>query len=85
MHAQLQAQNVMIASARQAMTWVPVLNLVLTIVFYAMFPVIFPLFSLPQSGIPALKAYLAGFFYLSSWGPPSAVLHMFVTAKRRRN
>jgi conjugal transfer mating pair stabilization protein TraG len=68
MHAQLQAQNVMIASARQAMTWVPVLNLVLTIVFYAMFPVIFPLFLLPQSGIPALKAYLAGFFYLSSWG-----------------
>lgn len=81
MHAQLQAQNVMIASARQAMTWVPVLNLVLTIVFYAMFPVIFPLFLLPQSGIPALKAYLAGFFYLSSWGPLSAVLHMFVTAE----
>lgn len=81
MHAQLQAQNVMIASARQAMTWVPVLNLVLTIVFYAMFPVIFPLFLLPQTGIPALKAYLAGFFYLSSWGPLSAVLHMFVTAE----
>lgn len=81
MHAQLQAQNVMIASARQAMTWVPVLNLVLTTVFYAMFPVIFPLFLLPQSGIPALKAYLAGFFYLSSWGPLSAVLHMFVTAE----
>lgn len=81
LHAQLQAQNVMIASARQAMTWVPVLNLVLTIIFYAMFPVIFPLFLLPQSGIQALKAYLAGFFYLSSWGPLSAVLHMFVTAE----
>jgi conjugal transfer mating pair stabilization protein TraG len=80
MHAQLQAQNVMIASARQAMTWVPVLNLVLTIVFYAMFPVIFPLFLLPQSGIPALKAYLAGFLPVLL-GPLSAVLHMFVTAE----
>ena len=37
LHADVQAQNGYISAARQAMTWVPVLNLVLTIVFYAMF------------------------------------------------
>ena len=61
------------------MTWVPVLNLVLTIVFYAMFPVVFPLFLFPQTGPAALKGYLVGFFYLASWSPIYAVLHMFIT------
>lgn len=50
------------------MTWVPILNIVLTVVFYAMFPVIFPLFLMPQTGVQALKGYLTGFFYLASWG-----------------
>lgn len=79
LHADVQAQNSYISAARQAMTWVPVLNLVLTIVFYAMFPVIFPLFLFPQTGPAALKGYLTGFFYLASWGPIYAVLHMFIT------
>lgn len=79
LHADVQAQNAYISAARQAMTWVPVLNLVLTIVFYAMFPVVFPLFLFPQTGTAALKGYLTGFFYLASWGPIYAVLHMFIT------
>ncbi len=79
LHADVQAQNSYISAARQAMTWVPVLNLVLTIVFYAMFPVVFPLFLFPQTGTAALKGYLTGFFYLASWGPIYAVLHMFIT------
>jgi conjugal transfer mating pair stabilization protein TraG len=79
LHADVQAQNSYISAARQAMTWVPVLNLVLTIVFYAMFPVIFPLFLFPQTGPALLKGYLTGFFYLASWGPIYAVLHMFIT------
>lgn len=79
LHADLQAQNSYISAARQAMTWVPVLNLVLTIVFYAMFPVVFPLFLFPQTGPALLKGYLTGFFYLASWGPIYAVLHMFIT------
>ena len=79
LHADVQAQNGYISAARQAMTWVPVLNLVLTIVFYAMFPVVFPLFLFPQTGTAALKGYLTGFFYLASWGPIYAVLHMFIT------
>jgi hypothetical protein len=66
--ADVQAQNSYISAARQAMTWVPVLNLVLTIVFYAMFPVVFPLFLFPQTGPALLKGYLTGFFYLASWG-----------------
>jgi len=79
LHADVQAQNSYISAARQAMTWVPVLNLVLTIVFYAMFPVVFPLFLFPQTGPALLKGYLTGFFYLASWGPLYAVLHMFIT------
>lgn len=79
LHADVQAQNAYSSAARQAMTWVPVLNLVLTIVFYAMFPVVFPLFLFPQTGPAALKGYLTGFFYLASWGPIYAVLHMFIT------
>ena len=58
------------------MSWVPILNVVLTVVFYAMFPVIFPLFLMPQTGVGALKGYLAGFFYLASWGPLYVILHM---------
>jgi conjugal transfer mating pair stabilization protein TraG len=79
LHADVQAQNSYISAARQAMTWVPVLNLVLTITFYAMFPVVFPLFLFPQTGPALLKGYLTGFFYLASWGPIYAVLHMFIT------
>lgn len=79
LHADVQAKNSYISAARQAMTWVPVLNLVLTIVFYAMFPVVFPLFLFPQTGPALLKGYLTGFFYLASWGPLYAVLHMFIT------
>ncbi len=81
LHATVQAENTMQATAQQAMTWVPVLNLVLTIVFYAMFPVVFPLFLFPQTGVATMKGYLMGFFYLASWGPIYAVLNMFVTAR----
>jgi conjugal transfer mating pair stabilization protein TraG len=64
LHADVQAQNSYISAARQAMTWVPVLNLVLTIVFYAMFPVVFPLFLFPQTG-PALLEGLSDGLLLS--------------------
>jgi conjugal transfer mating pair stabilization protein TraG len=76
--ADTQARNSMTSVAQQAMVWVPVLNIVLTLVFYAMFPVIFPLFLFPRTGIPTLKGYLAGFFYLAAWGPIYVLLHMFV-------
>ncbi len=78
MHADVQAENSYLSGARQAMTWVPVLNIVLTVIFYAMFPVIFPLFLLPQTGIQAFKGYTAGFFYLAAWGPLCGLINMFI-------
>ena len=76
--ADTQARNGFTSVAQQAMVWVPVLNIVLTIVFYAMFPVIFPLFLFPNTGISTLKGYLGGFFYLAAWGPLFVLLHMFI-------
>lgn len=78
LRADTQARNTYSSIAQQAMTWVPLLNIVLTVVFYAMFPVVFPLFLLPQTGVPTLKGYTTGFFYLAAWGPLYAVLHMFI-------
>ncbi|SEK04208.1 TraG-like protein, N-terminal region [Sphingobium sp. AP50] len=74
--ADIQARNTYISIAQQAMTWVPILNVVLTVVFFAMFPIIFPLFLMPQTGVSALKGYATGFFYLAAWGPLYVILHM---------
>jgi conjugal transfer mating pair stabilization protein TraG len=79
--ADVQASNTYTAITSQAMTWVPMLNIILNIVFYAMFPVIFPLFLFPGTGVQTLKGYITGFFYLSAWGPLYAVLHMVVQTK----
>lgn len=76
--AEVQARNVFVGITEKAMTWVPILNIVLTIVFYAMFPVLFPLFLFPNTGLATLKGYLTGFFYLAAWGPLYVLLHMFV-------
>jgi conjugal transfer mating pair stabilization protein TraG len=74
--ADIQARNTYNSIAQQAMAWVPILNIVLTVVFFAMFPVIFPLFLLPQTGLSSLKGYAMGFFYLAAWGPLYVILHM---------
>ncbi|EQB02062.1 conjugal transfer protein TraG N-terminal domain-containing protein [Sphingobium baderi] len=74
--ADIQARNTYNSIAQQAMTWVPILNVVLTVVFFAMFPVLFPLFLMPQTGVTALKGYATGFFYLAAWGPLYVILHM---------
>ncbi|MDC7812250.1 conjugal transfer protein TraG N-terminal domain-containing protein [Sphingomonas koreensis] len=74
--ADIQARNTYNSIAQQAMAWVPILNIVLTVVFFAMFPVIFPLFLMPQTGVSTLKGYAVGFFYLAAWGPLYVILHM---------
>jgi conjugal transfer mating pair stabilization protein TraG len=74
--ADIQARNTYNSIAQQAMAWVPILNIVLTVVFFAMFPIIFPLFLMPQTGISSLKGYATGFFYLAAWGPLYVILHM---------
>ena len=79
--ADAQARNTYTSIAQQAMTWVPLLGIVLTVVFYAMFPVLFPLFLFPRTGVPTLKGYATGFFYLASWGPLYVVLHLFVMSR----
>lgn len=81
MRADEQARNTYVSISQQAMTWVPLLNIVLTVVFYAMFPVIFPLFLMPTTGVAAMKGYVTGFFYLAAWGPLYAVLHMFIMGR----
>ena len=60
------------------MKWVPLLNIVLTVVFYALFPIAFPIFLLPGGGVSALKGYVTGFFYLAAWGPLYVILHMIL-------
>ena len=79
--ADIQARNTYNSIAQQAMSWVPILNIVLTVVFYAMFPVIFPLFLMPQTGVGALKGYITGFFYLAAWGPLYVILHMICMSR----
>ena len=76
--ADAQSRNTYTSIAQQAMTWVPLLGIVLQVVFYAMFPVIFPLFLFPRTGLTTLRGYATGFFYLASWGPLYVILHMFV-------
>lgn len=79
--AEIQTRRTYGSIAHSAMKWVPVLNIVLTVVFYALFPVLFPLFLMPKSGPVALKGYLTGFFYLAAWGPLYVILHMIMMFK----
>lgn len=76
--ADIQARNAMTTAAEQGLIWIPVLNVVQTVVFYALFPVVFPLLLFPRTGIATLKGYFAGFFYLAAWGPIYVLIHSFV-------
>jgi conjugal transfer mating pair stabilization protein TraG len=76
--ADAQTRNAMTTTAEQGLIWIPVLNVVLTVVFYALFPIVFPLLLFPRSGIATLKGYFAGFFYLAAWGPIYVLIHMFI-------
>ena len=79
--ADIQTERTYSSIASNAMKWVPLLNIVLTVLFYALFPVIFPLFLMPKSGPVALKGYITGFFYLAAWGPLFVILHMMLMSK----
>ena len=79
--ADIQTERTYASIAENAMKWVPILNVVLTVVFYAMFPVIFPLFLMPRTGPLALRGYVTGFFYLAAWGPLFVILHMILMLK----
>src|SRR3546814_19978286 len=47
--ADIQTERTYSSIAHNAMKWGPILNLVLTVVFYALFPVLFPLFLMPRT------------------------------------
>lgn len=79
--ADIQTERTYSSIAQNAMKWVPILNVVLTVVFYALFPVLFPLFLMPRTGPIALKGYITGFFYLAAWGPLFVILHMILMFK----
>ncbi|MCM0001276.1 MAG: conjugal transfer protein TraG N-terminal domain-containing protein [Erythrobacter sp.] len=79
--ADIQTERTYGSIASNAMKWVPLLNIVLTVLFYALFPVLFPLFLIPKTGPMALKGYITGFFYLSAWGPLFVILHMMLMVK----
>lgn len=79
--ADIQTERTYSSIAHNAMKWVPILNVVLTVVFYALFPVLFPLFLMPKTGPIALKGYVTGFFYLAAWGPLFVILHMILMFK----
>ena len=79
--ADIQTERTYSSIAQNAMKWVPILNVVLTVVFYALFPVLFPLFLMPRSGPIALRGYVTGFFYLAAWGPLFVILHMILMFK----
>ncbi len=76
--ADTQTRNAMTTAAEQGLIWVPVLGVVLTVVFYALFPIVFPLLLFPRTGIATLKGYFSGFFYLSAWGPIYVLIHSFI-------
>ena len=79
--ADIQTERTYASIAHNAMKWVPILNVVLTVVFYALFPVLFPLFLMPKTGPLALRGYVTGFFYLAAWGPLFVILHMILSFK----
>jgi conjugal transfer mating pair stabilization protein TraG len=79
--ADIQTERTYGSIASNAMKWVPLLNIVLTTLFYALFPVLFPLFLMPRTGPVALRGYVTGFFYLAAWGPLFVILHMILMLK----
>lgn len=76
LRAEEQARNTYNSIGAQAMTYVPLLHIVLVTLFFAIFPIIFPLWLIPQTGVMAMKAYMASFFYLAAWGPLYVIIHM---------
>ncbi len=78
LRAEEQARNTYNSIGTQAMTWVPLLHIVLTCAFYALFPILFPLWLIPQTGVMAMKAFFTSFFYLAAWGPLYVIIHMFI-------
>ncbi|MGL3823650.1 conjugal transfer protein TraG N-terminal domain-containing protein [Sphingopyxis sp. R3-92] len=79
--ADIQTRNTYSTIAGGAMKWVPLLNIVLTVVFYSLFPILFLLMLLPTNGMTVAKGYITGFFYLAAWGPLFVILNMIFMSR----
>lgn len=79
--ADIQARNTYSSIAQSAMKWVPLLHIILTVVFYAVFPIVFLLFLMPNGGTAILRSYFSGFFYLATFGPLFAIINMFIMSR----
>ncbi|NJM50234.1 MAG: hypothetical protein HC843_04565 [Sphingomonadales bacterium] len=79
--ADVQTSNTYNSLGTAARKWVPIIGMILTVLFYSLFPIIFVLFLLPQTGYMTLKSYFVGFLYLASWGPIYAILNMFLVSR----
>ena len=61
--------------SRLAERFVPLFRTVAEALFYGLFPILFPIFLLPESGMRLLRGYAAGFVTLMAWGPIYVILH----------
>ncbi len=61
--------------ARLAEWFVPLFRTVAEALFYGLFPILFPLFLLPETGLRMLKGYAIGMVTLMAWGPLYVILH----------
>ena len=61
--------------ARLAEWFVPLFRTVAETLFYGLFPILFPLFLLPETGPRMLRGYAVGMVTLMAWGPLYVILH----------
>lgn len=61
--------------SRLAGRFVPIFRTVAEVVFYGLFPILFPIFLLPAAGLRMMKGYFWGFVALMAWGPLYVILH----------
>ena len=73
--AQLQTQDTQQMIGARAEKALITLQIVITVLFIGMFPILAPAFLLPGLGIQMMKGYFGGFVYLQLWGPIYMILN----------
>ncbi len=73
--AQLQTQDTQQMIGATAEKALITLQIVITVLFIGMFPILAPAFLLPGLGISMMKGYFGGFVYLQLWGPMYVILN----------
>ena len=73
--AQLQTQDTQQMIGATAEKALITLQIVITVLFIGMFPILAPAFLLPGLGLQMMKGYFGGFVYLQLWGPMYVILN----------